>query len=129
MLFTRMQRIVGVDMLKSQRDSAVSRLNGDDRQTMRRIIAAIRECRGGSPDWAVAEGRATAREIVAGWQEELPDEVRLALEATLVRDETGPAVGEQPPDFFLKRLGSADRVRLSDFRGKWPVALAFGSYT
>ena len=45
------------------------------------------------------------------------------------RDEIGPKVGEQPPDFFLKSLGSEERVRLSSFRGKRPVALAFGSYT
>ena len=116
-------------MLKSQRDSVVSKLSGDDRQNMRRIIAAIKESRGGSPDLAVSEGRITAREILAGWQEEWPDEVRSALEATLVRDETGPRVGEFPADFSLKRLGCDERVRLSGFRGKRPVALAFGSYT
>lgn len=116
-------------MLKSQRDSLISSLSDDDRQNMRRIIAAIKEARGGSPDLAVAEGRMTAREILAGWQVELPDGVRSALEATLVRGETGPKVGDLPPDFDLKRLGSEERVRLSTFRGKKPVALAFGSYT
>lgn len=116
-------------MLKSQRDSLVSSLSGDDRQNMRRIIAAIKEARGGSPDLAVAEGRMTAREILEGWQVELPAEVLSALEATLVRDETGPRVGDLPRDFDLKRLGSEERVRLSEFRGRKPVALAFGSYT
>ena len=116
-------------MLKSQRDSAVSGLSGEDRQNMRRIIAAIKEARGGSPDLAAAEGRTTARQILEGWQDELPEEVRSALEATLARDETGPRVGELPVDFDLKRLGSEERVRLSDLRGKRPVALAFGSYT
>ena len=47
----------------------------------------------------------------------------------MVRDETGPKVGEVPPDFSLKRLGSPDRVSLSSFKGRQPVALAFGSYT
>ncbi|MDE2937827.1 MAG: hypothetical protein OXR67_02765 [Chloroflexota bacterium] len=116
-------------MLKSQRDSVVSRLSTGDRQDMRQVIAAIKEARGGSPDMAAAEGRITAREILAGWQGELPDQVRSALEATLVRDETGPKVGDFPADFNLKRLGSKEWVRLSDFRGKRPVALAFGSYT
>ena len=116
-------------MLKSQRDSVVGGLSGDDRQNMRKVIAAIKEARGGSPDLAAAEGRVTAREILEGWREELPMEVRSALEATLFRDETGPRVGELPPDFYLKRLGSEERVRLSGFRGKRPVALAFGSYT
>ena len=116
-------------MLKSQRDSLLSNLSGDDRQNMRRIIAAIKEARGGSPDLAAAAGRKTAREILEGWQVELPEEVRSALEATLVRDETGPRVGDLPPDFDLKRLGSEERVRLSALRGSKPVALAFGSYT
>ena len=116
-------------MLKAQRDSVVSGLSGDNRQQMRRIIAVIKEARGGSPDLVQGEGRMTALEVLEGWQEELPVEVRTALEATLVRDEAGPKVGEFPSDFCLKRLGSKERVRLSDFRGKRPVALAFGSYT
>ena len=116
-------------MLKSQRDSVVSRLGGVDRQNMRQVIAAIKGARGGSPDLAAAKGRITAREILEGWPEELADEVRDALEATLARDDTGPRVGEFPTDFNLKRLGSDGRVRLADYRGKRPVALAFGSYT
>ena len=54
---------------------------------------------------------------------------RAALEATMARDETGPKVGEVPPDFSLKRLGSPERVLLSSFKSRLPVALAFGSYT
>ncbi|CAI8023138.1 hypothetical protein GBAR_LOCUS13553 [Geodia barretti] len=116
-------------MLKAQRDSVISGLSGDDRQNLRRIVVAIKEARGGSPDLANDGGRITARELLAGWHEELPGEVRTALEAILVRDETGPKVGELAPNFFLKRLGSEDRVALSDFQGHRPVALAFGSYT
>lgn len=37
--------------------------------------------------------------------------------------------GDPAPDFELKKLGSQERVRLSDFKGKKPVALVFGSYT
>ena len=106
-------------MLKAQRDRAISGLNDEHRQDLRRVVAAIQEAR----------GRITARELLEGWQEELPAEVRAAVEAILVRDETGPRVGEEAPDFHLKRLGSEERVRLSDFRGRRPVALAFGSYT
>ena len=106
-------------MLKAQRDSAISGLSDERRQDLRRVIAAIKEAR----------GQITARELLKGWQEDLPAEVRAALEAILVRDETGPKVGETAPDFSLKRLGSEERVRLSDFRGRRPVALAFGSYT
>ena len=116
-------------MLKAERDQAISRLNGEDRQNLRQIIAAIKNARGGSPDAAVNRGRITARELLEDWQEELPTDVRSALEAVLIRDETGPKVGEEAPDFSLKRLGSQERVRLSDFRGRRPVALAFGSYT
>jgi peroxiredoxin len=45
------------------------------------------------------------------------------------RDGVGPEPGELPPDFSLKRKGSDERVRLSTYRGKRPVALIFGSYT
>ena len=106
-------------MLKAERDNTISRLSDEHRQDLRRVVAAIQEAR----------GRITARELLEGWQEELPAEVRAAVEAILVRDETGPKVGEAAPDFSLKRLGSEERVRLSDFRGRRPVALASGSYT
>ena len=106
-------------MLKAERDNAISRLSDEHRHDLRRVVAAIKEAR----------GRIPARELVEGWQEDLPEKVRAALNAILVRDETGPKAGEEAPDFSLKRLGSEDRVRLSDFRGRRPVALAFGSYT
>ncbi len=59
-----------------------------------------------------------------GWQEASTD-----WKAVMARDETGPKVGEAPPDFSLKRLGSQERVSLSSFKGRQAVALAFGSYT
>ncbi|GEM_PF-1878793 len=37
--------------------------------------------------------------------------------------------GDPAPDFALKKLGSQERIRLSSFKGKKPVALVFGSYT
>lgn len=116
-------------MLKAQRDSVISRLSDEDRQKLRRVVAAIKQARGGNPYAPANGGRITERELLEGWQEELSSEVRSALDAILMRDESGPRVGEMAPDFFLKRLGSEDRVRLSDFRGQRPVALAFGSYT
>ena len=46
------------------------------------------------------------------------------------REARAPAVGERAPDFELPLLGEPSQtVRLSDFRGKRPVALIFGSYT
>ncbi len=112
-------------MLKAQRDSAISGLSDQHRQQLRQIVDGIKEARASRP----IDGQISARELASGQQTNLPAEVRAALEAILVRDETGPNVGEPAPDFSLKRLGSEERVRLSDFRGRRPVALAFGSYT
>ena len=116
-------------MLKAQRDSAISKLSDEHRQVLRRTVADIKEARVANPSSSRNEGRLSARESLAGQHENLPAEVRAALDAILLRDETGPKVGEEAPDFSLKRLGSEERVRLSDFRGRRPVALAFGSYT
>ena len=71
----------------------------------------------------------TMREALGSRIEEMSPEVRVVIETFMGRDEMGPAVGEEAPDFFLKRLGSEERVRLSGYRGVRPVALAFGSYT
>lgn len=38
-------------------------------------------------------------------------------------------VGEEAPDFTLKTSDGKREVRLSEFRGKRPVVLVFGSYT
>ncbi len=115
-------------MLKSLRDSVISRLGDTDRQSLRQIVAAIKQARGGSPAPA-SGGRITARELLAEWSKDLPADVNAALEAILTRDESGPRVGELAPDFSLRRLGATERVRLSDFKGQRPIALAFGSYT
>lgn len=40
-----------------------------------------------------------------------------------------PKAGELAPDFTLFDISGAESVTLSDFRGKKPVALVFGSYT
>ena len=45
------------------------------------------------------------------------------------RETLAPEVGSDAPDFKLPRLGSAQHVQLSSFRGRKPVALIFGSYT
>jgi hypothetical protein len=44
-------------------------------------------------------------------------------------DPKSPKVGDLAPDFELQDPEGEVRVRLSDFRGKRPVALVFGSYT
>ncbi len=111
-------------MLKADRDKIMNRLSPEDRSNFRRIVQELRKERKASPGQ-----RVTAREMLQSLGEELPAYVRSALEATMTRDETGPKVGEVPPDFSLKRLGSSDRVSLSGFKGRQPVALVFGSYT
>ena len=37
--------------------------------------------------------------------------------------------GDEAPDFDLQTVDKTARVKLSDFRGKKPVVLVFGSYT
>jgi hypothetical protein len=55
--------------------------------------------------------------------------LRQAMEAVVQRDEMGPNVGEVPPDFDLKLVGTEERVKLSSFKVHTPVVLIFGSYT
>ncbi len=40
-----------------------------------------------------------------------------------------PKVGDNAPDFALAYVAGEQSVRLSEFRGKCPVALIFGSFT
>ncbi len=47
----------------------------------------------------------------------------------LAGDPKSPKVGDLAPDFELQDPDGNVTVRLSDFRGKRPVALVFGSYT
>lgn len=57
-------------------------------------------------------------------------ERRAAMMQFIAQREThAPAVGDEAPDFELPWLNSAERVRLSSFRNRQPVALIFGSYT
>jgi hypothetical protein len=44
-------------------------------------------------------------------------------------DPESPKVGDLAPDFELQNPEGDVQIRLSDFRGKRPVALIFGSYT
>ena len=44
-------------------------------------------------------------------------------------DAHAPKVGDLAPDFELADVNGENRVRLSDFNGRKPVALVFGSFT
>lgn len=56
----------------------------------------------------------------------------LPAQAQRAREDKAPKVGDEAPDFELYRLDDKKQetpVRLSDFEGKKPVVLVFGSYT
>lgn len=44
-------------------------------------------------------------------------------------NELAPKAGDLAPDFTLSDISGTESVTLSDFRGKKPVALIFGSFT
>ena len=44
-------------------------------------------------------------------------------------DANAPKAGDMAPDFTLHDVEGKDSVTLSNFRGKKPVALVFGSFT
>ena len=44
-------------------------------------------------------------------------------------DELAPKAGDMAPDFELHDIEGQNPVRLSDFQGRKPVALIFGSFT
>jgi hypothetical protein len=64
-------------------------------------------------------------ELTANMQRVRAEEVEWQLAA----DRKAPKVGELAPDFSLEDPSGRKQVQLSDFRGKRPVALMFGSYT
>ena len=58
-----------------------------------------------------------------------PERRTALMEFLAARETLAPEIGSIAPDFKLPRLGSAEMVQLSSFRGRKPVALIFGSYT
>jgi hypothetical protein len=52
-----------------------------------------------------------------------PGELRPSRQADRLKE------GDRAPDFTLKSPDGKQNITLSDFRGKKPVALVFGSYT
>ena len=51
------------------------------------------------------------------------------LDREAAAKEGGPQINALAPDFELPEAGQKRQVRLSDFRGKTPVVLVFGSYS
>ena len=111
-------------MQKSQRDSIIGRLSPEDRQNFRRVLSEVK-----TQLKAESKERIPARRVLEVCGDELSREIREALQSVIKRDEMGPEIGQVPPDINLKLMGSEERVQLSSFQGKRPVALVFGSYT
>ncbi len=111
-------------MRKADRDQIMGKLQEEDRKRFRQFITDYRTKRK-----AVSAGQMPAREMLDAVGADLNEKLRRAMEAVVARDEMGPHVGDSPPDFNLKRSGTDERVRLSNFKDIRPVALIFGSYT
>lgn len=109
-------------MIKAERDQIMQSMGPDERSQFRQVLSEVRE----------AYRASSARNISEVWRSrasQYSPQLQGVVEAVFRRDDMGPAPGELPPDFELKALGSDSRVRLSSFKKKRPVAIAFGSYT
>ena len=110
---------------KAKRDNMMSELTkeerGEYRQALREIADEAKSLGGHQIE--------RRKQVLASRAAGLGGKSLLALESVFEKDQVGPNEGETPPDFELKRLGSDDRIRLSSFQGKRPVALVFGRYT
>lgn len=66
------------------------------------------------------------------WSEIMPNVANLRRQALAWRnqfDAVAPKEGDLAPDFKLFDVNGEYLVRMSDFRGRKPIALIFGSYT
>jgi len=53
----------------------------------------------------------------------------ILMKRQMALNKLAPKAGEIAPDFTLSDISGTESITLSDFRGKKPVALVFGSYT
>ena len=112
-------------MDKRERDRRMTRLTpeqfGDYRRLMREVTDEAKSLGG--------DQIAARKTLFAARSVGIDPDVAFAMDGVAQRDQSGPDVGETAPDFELKRLGTVETVRISEFRGKRPVAMIFGSYT
>jgi hypothetical protein len=110
-------------MNKSERDQILGGMNGNERQDLRRVMREIQV------ESRESGGVRSRQEVLESRRNDYSEESQKRMDAIMRRDQMGPREGETPHDLNLKRMGSEDRVRLSSFEGKRPVALVFSSYT
>ena len=111
-------------MIKAERDKIMSNMGRDERTQYRDILREVRaEAR------KFPAGKTTPTKVWRSQASQYPPKLQEVVGAVFQRDEMGPNEGETPPDFDLKRLGTEERVKLSSFKGRRPVVMAFGSYT
>ena len=67
--------------------------------------------------------------LVVFFFQDLPKSMEEARKIPQAAREGKLKAGDIAPDFDLRLLKSDERVKLSAWRGKKPVALVFGSYT
>lgn len=110
-------------MSTSRRDTILSAMNKDGQPDFRGIMRGIKA------EAAESGGAKSKQDLVEEYKNDCSEELRTRMEGVMRRDQMGPHEGTAPADFDLKRMDSEDRVQLSSFKGKRPVALVFGSYT
>ena len=74
------------------------------------------------PPVAAADGEPGPQPTPAYW-------LRMLLTGQLGSMTKGPSLGDPAPDFDLPTFDGKERLKLSNFRGKKPVVLIFGSFT
>ena len=110
-------------MNKTERDKVLSGMSNGQRVDFGRMLQDIKS------EAKESGGAKSKQGIFEARKNECSEELRERLDAVMRRDQMGPKEGEVPPNFNLQRMGSEERVELSSFKSKKPVALVFGSYT
>ena len=110
-------------MNKTERDKVLSTMTNDQRADFSQMIQEI------ATEAKESGGAKSKQDIFEARKNDCSEELRKQLDAVMRRDQMGPKEGEVPPNFNLQRMGSEERVELSSFKSKRPVALVFGSYT
>ena len=110
-------------MTTSRRDSILNAVNKEGQSDFRGIMRAIKA------EATETGGAKSKNDLVEEYKNDCSEELRTRMEGVMRRDAMGPHEGTAAPTFYLKRMGSDERVDLSRFKGDRPVALTFSSYT